>query len=510
MNNSKPFDHILEARAIMARVKASLTLAAVAKEISQMSATPETAERAEIMPEITVVLEIPTHELAPEIHSEPGFGPEPDGVLELPWVEPEIAPPWVGFSELEADGFSAFRQNEAVETPLAVAELIRPETVAVPVLSDEPEPLCELEQEATMEVSSESSTFMRRAGFMALAAAAVIVLMITIGQNIDREVSVASNNHIAIEVDDNSPLVDLMATDELPVVVITDESGGAPTPPTAPIVASNKADFRETISVFLTQLAESGRNFFASTAWAAEVPAMPAQEAEAETAKLEAPAPSDEAVGVYSLEASRNSFTVGETAEVTFTLKKDGKPIDGAGLEIHFEANLHFPNLRTVSRTLDKNGTFTVIGLRPGQSGATSLRLAIGGDAYVEIPVTIAAKPAPPELKTKPMEPPLSERPTPMVIKPNQPLPAAAFVQPNEWTISPGLLRGQLESWSAQAGYQLVWKARNDFEMFSQAAFQGDFTGAVQKLFNGMHSQGSGLLRATIYQGNKVLEVTEE
>jgi hypothetical protein len=78
-----------------------------------------------------------------------------------------------------------------------------------------------------------------------------------------------------------------------------------------------------------------------------------------------------------------------------------------------------------------------------------------------------------------------------------------------EWIIRPGLLRGQLEAWSAKAGYQLIWEAKNDFEMSSQANFQDDYIGAVTGLFTAMHDQGNPL-RVPVYQGNKVLKVTED
>lgn len=78
-----------------------------------------------------------------------------------------------------------------------------------------------------------------------------------------------------------------------------------------------------------------------------------------------------------------------------------------------------------------------------------------------------------------------------------------------KWMIVPGLLRGQLEHWSNSAGYQMVWKAKNDYEMASTAVFDRDFVDAVRGLIGGMHKQGN-LLRATFYKGNKVLEISEE
>ncbi len=77
------------------------------------------------------------------------------------------------------------------------------------------------------------------------------------------------------------------------------------------------------------------------------------------------------------------------------------------------------------------------------------------------------------------------------------------------WEIQPGALRAQVSAWAARAGYQLVWKADNDFIMESSAQFQGDFLDAVKELFLGMQATGNHALRVTVYQGNKVLEITE-
>lgn len=77
------------------------------------------------------------------------------------------------------------------------------------------------------------------------------------------------------------------------------------------------------------------------------------------------------------------------------------------------------------------------------------------------------------------------------------------------WTITPGNLQAQVSAWSAQANYQLLWKTQNDFEMESHARFQGDFLDAIRQLFTGLQRSGHAL-RVTLYQGNNVLEVSEE
>ena len=93
----------------------------------------------------------------------------------------------------------------------------------------------------------------------------------------------------------------------------------------------------------------------------------------------------------YSLEASPERLTVGQSADVVFTLKRDGQPATG-GLKPRFEAHPSFPNLRTAARTLDKNGTITVKGLKPDKAGRTFLRLVIDKDTFVEAPVTVLEK----------------------------------------------------------------------------------------------------------------------
>ena len=77
------------------------------------------------------------------------------------------------------------------------------------------------------------------------------------------------------------------------------------------------------------------------------------------------------------------------------------------------------------------------------------------------------------------------------------------------WEVERGrMLREQMESWAAQAGYTLIWSAQNDYEMQSSARFTGVFIEAVKNLFAALASNGLAL-RVTIYQGNNVMEVSE-
>lgn len=77
------------------------------------------------------------------------------------------------------------------------------------------------------------------------------------------------------------------------------------------------------------------------------------------------------------------------------------------------------------------------------------------------------------------------------------------------WLITPGNLQAQVSAWAARGNYQLIWKTQNDFEMETQASFQGDFMDAIRQLFMGLQRSGHAL-RVTLYQGNNVLEVSEE
>jgi hypothetical protein len=209
-----------------------------------------------------------------------------------------------------------------------------------------------------------------------------------------------------------------------------------------------------------------------------------------------------------SLESSPDRLFLGQSSEVVFTLKRDGRPVSG-GYKPYFEAHPNFPNLKETARTLDKDGRITVKGLRPIKAGQSYLRLILDKDTFAEAGVMVVDKSitvadlASPVASTE-LTPVVTSTPTVPVVPAMAPV-----VQEPEWPIAPGLLRGQLANWSTRAGYQLVWKAGYDFDMESKSSFHGDFVGAVKRLFHRMHEQGN-LLRATIYQDNRVLEVREE
>lgn len=101
--------------------------------------------------------------------------------------------------------------------------------------------------------------------------------------------------------------------------------------------------------------------------------------------------------------------------------------------------------------------------------------------------------------------------PVPAIAGANPEPSASGFqkVDSEEWVITPGSLKAQIDGWTTRAGYQLVWKAGNDFRMQSTAVFRDSFVGSMKKLISRMHLNGNAL-RVTIYQENNVVEVTED
>ncbi|WP_165177622.1 TcpQ domain-containing protein [Desulfovibrio sp. ZJ369] len=101
--------------------------------------------------------------------------------------------------------------------------------------------------------------------------------------------------------------------------------------------------------------------------------------------------------------------------------------------------------------------------------------------------------------------------PVPAASSSEAPMPAAATAieAVPVWEIHKGeMLRGLMEGWAAIAGYSLIWNAQNDYEMRSSARFSGIFVDAVKNFFAALQANGLAL-RVTIYQGNKVMEVSE-
>lgn len=75
--------------------------------------------------------------------------------------------------------------------------------------------------------------------------------------------------------------------------------------------------------------------------------------------------------------------------------------------------------------------------------------------------------------------------------------------------LRPGPLSAQLGEWCARAGYELVWKVADEYEITSFSAFGSDFQKALVALFKGLMESGEPL-RATVYERNHIVEVVSE
>lgn len=129
---------------------------------------------------------------------------------------------------------------------------------------------------------------------------------------------------------------------------------------------------------------------------------------------------------------------------------------------------------------------------------------------YMPVAVSRPAAPVPQTAATPVAEPPVAT-PAPSASSGGAmpPVAATAIEAVPVWVIHKGeMLRGLLESWAAIAGYSLIWNAQNDYEMRSSATFSGVFIDAVKNFFAALQANGLAL-RVTIYQGNKVMEVSE-
>lgn len=130
--------------------------------------------------------------------------------------------------------------------------------------------------------------------------------------------------------------------------------------------------------------------------------------------------------------------------------------------------------------------------------------------AYAPVAVNMPTAPSP-ETSAPVTEPPVAPAPSTPTVSNEAPTPVAATAieAVPVWEIHKGeMLRGLMEGWAAIAGYSLIWNAQNDYEMRSSATFSGVFVDAVKNFFAALQANGLAL-RVTIYQGNKVMEVSE-
>lgn len=130
--------------------------------------------------------------------------------------------------------------------------------------------------------------------------------------------------------------------------------------------------------------------------------------------------------------------------------------------------------------------------------------------AYAPVAVNMPTAPSP-ETSAPVTEPPVAPAPSTPTVSSEAPTPVAATAieAVPVWEIHKGeMLRALMEGWAAIAGYSLIWNAQNDYEMRSSATFSGVFVDAVKSFFAALQANGLAL-RVTIYQGNKVMEVSE-
>ena len=135
-------------------------------------------------------------------------------------------------------------------------------------------------------------------------------------------------------------------------------------------------------------------------------------------------------------------------------------------------------------------------------------------------PALTLEKPQPPAPASAPLQsaPAMMAQGKPVAAQ-TEVQPAAAVIEEQDspapvtasplWEIHKGeMLHSQMEAWAAVGGYSLIWNAQHDYEMRSNAAFSGSFIEAVKDFFAALQANGLAL-RVTIYQGNKVMEVSE-
>lgn len=125
---------------------------------------------------------------------------------------------------------------------------------------------------------------------------------------------------------------------------------------------------------------------------------------------------------------------------------------------------------------------------------------------YTPISATPPVPGSNPPAPEKPAEVPAA---TPAVVMPAVSTTLVTPVEMPVWEIHKReMLRSTMEGWAAVAGYSLIWNAQHDYEMRSDATFRGEFLDAVKHFFAALQANGLAL-RVTIYQGNKVMEVSE-
>lgn len=107
---------------------------------------------------------------------------------------------------------------------------------------------------------------------------------------------------------------------------------------------------------------------------------------------------------------------------------------------------------------------------------------------------------------------PIFQQSQPVVntIKANNAIPTHTPTE-KTWEIIRGKdLRAQLDGWSTTAGWSLVWDSEYSYSIQANASFKGDYISAVKKLFSALGEDVNPKLYPELYQGNRVLKVTNQ
>lgn len=109
---------------------------------------------------------------------------------------------------------------------------------------------------------------------------------------------------------------------------------------------------------------------------------------------------------------------------------------------------------------------------------------------------------------------PVVSRPIPVHVEP-RPIPTSVAPRPvpapvvSDWTLASNSLIGkQLVAWGNQAGWHVVWNARQDWVVANSTKFSGDFQKAASQVLEFMAAQGAPI-HGTFYTGNHTLVVTD-
>lgn len=77
----------------------------------------------------------------------------------------------------------------------------------------------------------------------------------------------------------------------------------------------------------------------------------------------------------------------------------------------------------------------------------------------------------------------------------------------SSFTLGMGSLQAQLEKFSKDNGYTLVWNAENDYYLEAVTVFKGNYEGIIKDIFKAL--KGNNIfLKGTLYS-NKVLEIKD-